>query len=156
MRPSCYLLESSRESALLYLGEISTEECLAVFDPASSVTISEFGASGGDGGWVSGSDLPAIGSVGDLIKFLRDRQHLGLVDLSASVGDVKLSTHDDGEAKLTFPNEKQALGFLRNALDSSTVQSVISCLLRNKGRYVADQGGILKVFESFDAYLAGG
>lgn len=76
MRPSCYLLDSSREKALLYLGEITTEECLSVFDPASSVVISEFGASGGDGAWVSDSDLPAIRSVGELIAFLDDRPDL--------------------------------------------------------------------------------
>lgn len=77
------------------------------------------------------------------------------MDFSAIVGQVQLSTHDDGEAELTFPNEAQALGFLRKALATQAVEGVISCMLRNKNRYVADRGGDLQVFETFEAYVAG-
>jgi len=154
MRPSCYLLESSGDRASLYLGEVSTEECLLVFSPMDPVAISEFGANSADGGWVAASDLPAIKSVAELTKFLRDRPDLDLVDLTATIGHVKLSTHDDGEAQLTFPDEAQAVGFLRNALDSAMAEDVITCLLRNKNHYVAVRGGNPRTFDTFEAYLA--
>jgi hypothetical protein len=153
MRPTCYLLESSAESASLYLGETSTEERLETFALATPVEITEFGARSGDQGWVEGSRLPAIGSVEELLESLRVRPHLELVDVSAIVGEVKVSTHDEGEVQLTFPCEMQALAFLRTALGSGA-EDVISCLLQNKGRYVAERRGSLHVFETFESYLA--
>jgi hypothetical protein len=76
-----------------------------------------------------------------------------LVDVSVTVGQVALSTHDDGEAQLVFPDEKGAVKFLREALDASDAENVIRCLLENRGCYVAHRCGGLHVFETFDAYI---
>ena len=155
MQPSCFLLKPSEKGTVLYLGEVSTEDCLELFDRATRVTLVEFGAASGARGWVSHGDLPIIGNVGDLISILRERSELSLVDLSATVGHVALSTHDDGEAQLVFPNEEDALSFLRVTLPDGS-EAVISRLLENPGKYIAWRGTVLQVFDTFDDYLVDG
>lgn len=153
MRPTCFLLRPSEKGSLLYLGEVSTEECLHLFDSATRVTLSKFGATSVHGDWVAKADLPEIRTVSDLVGVLREQSHLSLVDLSVTVGQVELSTHDDGEAQLVFPDETDALQFLRDALDGSDAEIVIGFLLANRGRYVGRRGDGLLAFETFDAYL---
>lgn len=156
MRPTCYLLKASANSVTLYLGEVSTADCLGSLDRMDPITINDFGANDIGGGWISKSDLPAIGSVGELIQFLRDGHHIELIDFEASVGEFTISTHDDGEAQLTFPSEEQALNFLRHTLGPEKADRVIAYLLANRNRYVADHGDNFRSFETFEAYLAGG
>ena len=137
---------------MLYLGEVSTEECLRMFDPETPATIEEFGATD-NGAWVGASDLPMIADVNDLITYLDGRPKLSLIDLTVKLGDEELSTHDDAEAQLDFRNEGDALAFLRKAVDDSAIEEIIDCLCANMGRYVTERNGRIHIFESFDAYL---
>lgn len=153
MRPGCYRLESTADGTSLYLGETSTEECLLVFAPEDSVAIAEFGATVRGGAWFDRSDLPPIANVADLLRFLQMREDLSLIDFSANVGAIALSTHDDAEAEIVFPDPLQSLAFLRQALDPTIAERVVTALLGNEGKYVVI-GETVQAFETFDAYVA--
>ena len=153
MRPTCFLLRESGTGVLLYLGEVSTEECLRIFDPEARTTIQEFGATSREGEWVDESNLPAITNVNDLLMYLGGRPDLSLANVTVKLGDEQLSTHDDGEAHLVFRNEGDALAFLRKAVDDPALEEIVSCLRANPDRYVAERDGRLRIYETFDGYL---
>src|SRR5687767_36636 len=104
MLPSCYYLETTAAGTVLYLGEVSTEDCLRVLKPSEPVIVKELGATVGGKGWFDQDDLPHLEAVGELLTFLGARTEIEMFDFAAQTGDIRLSTHDDGEAELTFPS----------------------------------------------------
>ena len=153
MLPTCYYLESTAARTRLYLGEVSTEECLRVFDPAEVVVVSELGANVPGDGWFDQDDLPRLGSVAAVLSFLRARKDIELIDFSAQVGQVRLSTHDDSEAQLDFTSTLDALEFLRRSLEADVAERAIHALLEHPAKYVV-LSKTLYAFETFEEYVA--
>lgn len=154
MTPACYLLGAATNQTILYLGGVSTIECLTHLPAREPVRIVEFGASLPDGRWMDAALVSEGAVVSELIDKLREAAEMSLVSFAADVGAVHLSTHDDGEATLRFRSEQEAVAFLRKALGSPLSTEVIPRLLDNPGRYIAKLKGAWTSFETFDAYLA--
>jgi len=153
MQPSCYLLESADNGTTLYLGEVSTVQCLSALPAHDPVEILEIGATGPNGEWIDRLDLPEKAVVVRLIDQL-ERSGLELIDFAANIGPVRLSTHDDGEAELRFRSEVQSLHFLRTALAPDLAEAVIRWLVEHPARYVTNRNGSWQAYATFEAYLA--
>ncbi len=153
MQPTCYLLSSSARKTILYLGQVSTVECLERLPQSEPVELVEFGATLPDGGWTDRMVLRADTVVSELIDILKQSLDMSIVHFAVDVGATRLSTHDDGEAEITFSSQAAALTFLRRALTPALSGEVIPRLLENCGQYVTKHNGSWKVFDTFDAYL---
>jgi hypothetical protein len=153
MQLTCFLLGSVNGQAVLYLGEVSTVECLEQLPAAAPVTLIEFLASLPDGSWIAQLSISADAVLSELLRKLREDSQISIVDFAAKIGSIRISTHDDGEAELRFPSEEEALFFLRRALGPEVSAELIPRLTESRGRYVAKQDGSWKSFETFDAYV---
>ena len=132
---------------------MSTAECLALLPSLECVVLNEFCADGG-GSWISLDEMPSKATVEWWLGELADDSLL-LVDFSAQIGTMHLSTHDDGEASLNFPDREQALAFLPKLIGSDLASIISPQLAANPDSYIAVHDGSLTVFPTFDAYLAG-
>ncbi|HEX8619296.1 MAG TPA: hypothetical protein VF911_17065 [Thermoanaerobaculia bacterium] len=140
---------------VLYMGEVSTIDCLERLPQADPVRILEFGATWPGGTWIDRLELSTDAVVENVVAKLKEcPQEVAIVNFVARVGSVTLSTHDDGEADVRFGAQEDALAFLRKALPLVLSAELIPQLLKNLGRYVAKRQGLWKAFETFDAYLA--
>lgn len=153
MLPSCYYLETTAAGTVLYLGEVSTEDCLRVLDPSAPLIVNQLGATVRGKGWFDADNLPDLEVVSELLTFLQARTEIEMIDFAAQIGAVRLSTHDDGEAALTFPSPSEALAFLRAALEPALAEQAIEALMKHPGKYI-ELGEPVQVFETFDDYVA--
>jgi hypothetical protein len=126
---------------------------LSCFDSATVVDLIELGATAPSGAWFGVDDIPPLETVSAWVDFLRTRDDFELIDFSARLGDVSLSTHDDGEAHLRFASQARAIEFVQKCAAAS--DELIRKLLQNRGQYVALRGDHLQTFETFEEYLAG-
>ena len=154
MQPSCYSLQvPSDGTSVLYLGEVSTAECLSKFPAEEFVVLLELGAES-NGEWLSADALPKEAPVAWWLERLNDPS-LELVDFSSRVGTVSLSTHDDGEATFALASLGQAVGLLPQLVGDHLAATVAPELVKNPGCYISARGGHLAVYPSFEAYLVG-
>ena len=153
MTPSCYLLKTDLSGSVLYFGEVCTSDCLSLFAPSEPVHLIELGAEL-DGSWVSATEVPDSLTVKQWQARLADPK-LSLVNFTARVGLVELSTHDDGEATFKVSDQQQALSLLTQAVGEPLASQVAPSLLGNPDCYIALRNGLPVVFASFQAYLAG-
>jgi len=156
MAPSCFLLSDTNDSkSSLYVGEISTLECLNHFDSDARVVLVEFGANGGKTGWVSRDEMPAGASVSEWRRLI-SVEDIELIDFKVDIGATSLSTHDDGEAHLLFEHEHLALAFVELLMGHSEALKLVPLLVSNKGCYISCKAGVdTRIFPTFEAYLAG-
>lgn len=154
MTPSCYSLRiQSNQTVTLYFGEVGTAECLAQLPSLECVVLNEFCAERG-GSWIFLEEMPGKATVEWWLGELADDSLL-LVDFSAQIGTIHLSTHDDGEAHLDFSSREEALAFLPKLIGSDLASIISPQLAANPDSYIAVHDGSLTVFPTFDAYLAG-
>lgn len=157
MRPSVYSYDEGADGFGLYLGEISTADGLALFQPSTSITILEFGATGYERvGWATVQDLPPLRTAGEARAFLDAHEALGLIDFEARLGDdVTISSHDDGECHLRFRDRKALIEVLQQLVPEAHAGRVMHAVLTSQGRYVVcDPQGTITTFATFEAYLA--
>ncbi len=142
----------------LYVGELTTAQGLALFDPAAPVAIRSFGATSyKHHGWATEKDLPAFASVLDLRQFLeREGAGLGLIEFEIEVdGSHQLGTHDDAECHFSFADRESLMATLKRVVPAEYEGLVINALLKNPGMYIAcSETGALRKYASFKAYLA--
>lgn len=155
MTPSCFSLTTTTDGQCsLYLGEVSTIECLQIFEDNSQATLIEFSANGGDQGWLGKEQMPSQTSILDWRKRLSSSD-FSLIDFTAEICGISLSTHDDSEGHFVFPNQESTLKALQELVGQSTTQTVFPVLLSNQGRYITCQNGRIAIYDTFDSYLAG-
>ncbi|MFC0682913.1 hypothetical protein ACFFGH_34225 [Lysobacter korlensis] len=140
-------------TAILYLGEVSTAECLSTFSAEAAVELLELGAES-HGEWLSAGALPEAATVAWWLQRLDDPS-LELVDFSSRVGAISLSTHDDGEATFALASLEQAVGLLPQLVGDQLAATIAPKLVANPGCYISARGGQLAVHPSFEAYLVG-
>ena len=119
------------------------------------MSVHEIGAIASDGGWITATAIPALPSVKACLDFFASRPDLELVDFAAAVGDVLLSTHDDGEARLECRSFSDAVVLLRGILGDRAGE-VVPYVCAHPGKYIALRGAELLAFDTFDDYLANG
>jgi hypothetical protein len=154
MRPSCYSLQERPDGTSgLYLGEVTTSECLSAFLPSEIVALSEFVAKAGDT-WLFQESVPAEATVESWMDRLRD-DSLELIDFTARIGRIEISTHDDGEVSFILPSQRDALELLTQLVGSRVALSVVPFLQANVGCYISARHGRLTSYPSFDEYLVG-
>jgi hypothetical protein len=139
----------------LYIGEISTSDGLAPFDPQTTITILEFGATGFEHlGWATERDIPPLRTAGEARAFL-ERDALGLITFSARLGDdISISSHDDGECHIRFRQRKTLLAVLQQLVPPAHAGRILHALFSNPGRYLVwDGDGAVTTFATFEAYL---
>lgn len=155
MPPSCFLLSDTNDSkSSLYIGEISTLECLDYFDSDARAVLIDFGANGGKTGWVSIDEMPAVASVSEWRQLL-SAEDIELIDFKVDIGATSLSTHDDGEAHLLFEREHLALAFVERLTGHGEALKLVPLLVSNKGCYISWKAGVdARIFQTFEAYLA--
>ena len=154
MQPTCFLLGTVHGETVLYLEQVSTIECLEQLPQADPVRVIGFGATLPDGNWIDWLELSPDAVVADVVKKLKDNSQMSIVHFAASVGSIRFSTHDDGEADFRFGSQEEGLAFLRRALTPAGSTELIPQLLENLGRYVTKQEGSWRSFSTFDAYRA--
>jgi hypothetical protein len=154
MKPNCFLIQDVKDGVEIYIGGISTEDAVAMFPLEVSTEVLHYAAEPPGGGWISEADLSHVKTVDDILKVLRERKEDNLIDFKATIGEVTLSTHDDGEPILRFPAREGALSYLRAIVDPSVAGVVIELVCMNPNRYVAIDDGRCTVYDTFDDYLS--
>jgi hypothetical protein len=154
MNPSCYSMQSNQQGlVVLYLDEVSTLECLAVFSASEIVELSEFGATA-KGEWQSTDSVPKTAPVSWWASRLADGS-ISVVDFSGRIGQIGLLTHDDGEASFVVGTKGTALQLLERLVGKIAAEAVSPLLLNNPGSYVASSNGRHVIYPSFEAYVDG-
>jgi hypothetical protein len=154
MRPSCYSLQERPDgNVVLYLGEVTTAECLSAFHPLEVVALLEFGAEA-EGNWLSVESMPAQATVESWSVRLRG-DSLSLVDFTGRIGSIELSTHDDGEATFILASRREAIELLTQLVGAQVALGVAPYLEANVGCYISTRHGRLTSYPSFDEYLVG-
>ncbi len=152
MNPSCYSLQVDPEGrAVLYLGQVSTSECLAVFSRSEIVEVSAFGAER-RGVWKTKESVPDRASVGWWIAELAD-EALVVVDFAARIGEVELQTHDDGEASFLVAAPEKAMLLLEQLVGKPLAEAVSAHLMGNPGRFVSRADERVLVYPSFADWI---
>ena len=156
MNPHCFWLETRADTALLYVLELSTDQGLALFEPCERIRVSAFGASAANGaGWLTESDLPLVQTVTGLRALLRAHAEWDIVDIAVEIGArSQLRTHDDGECHFTLASAHDALRIVERLLPPPLSQSIVEALQKHPAAYVALTGGGIRIYASFDAFLA--
>ena len=78
-----------------------------------------------------------------------------LVDFTATIGLIKLSTHDDGEATFTAGSSQQALELLPRLIGEQAAACVIPYLQANLDCYISVRNSQPTVHTTFEEYLVG-
>jgi len=152
MNPSCYSLQPTQEGRFVrYLGEVSTAQCLAAFASTERVDLSVFGARSG-AEWLTADEMPKTESAGWWISRLEDHS-LCVVDFTAAIAGVVLSTHDDGEAAFSVDTMALAWRLLVQLVGAPSAEALAPVLGANLGSYVSPVNGSFTVYRSFEAYL---
>lgn len=152
MNPACFSLQVDQEGrTVLYVGEVSTSECLAAFPKSEIVELSHFSAEL-RGVWQSKESVPGRESVGWWIATLVD-EALVVVDFSATIGEVGLETHDDGEASFFVATPEKAMILLEHLVGKDSADAVTPYLMDNPGSYISKTNGRVLIYPSFDAYI---
>ena len=156
MKPSVYLYQASEKHYELYLGEISTLDGLSILDESAPMSIINFGATDLKGDeWTSERDLPKFSTVGELTKFLWQRD-FSIVDFEADIEGIGIiSTHDDAECHYKFLHMEMCLLAIEKTTPKDFFDVLVENLMNNPGSYVtcSDEGKIVS-YSSFDQYLA--
>ena len=109
MNPNVFLYKESEENYVLYCGDCSTLESLALIDANIKIKITCFSATDIQWtGWISERELPLLSTVGEVRTFLLGKDDIySIIDFEADFAGIgSISTHDDGECQFSFFNKK--------------------------------------------------
>jgi len=157
--PSVFRFSNAGGVFSFYVGELSTLEGLALFEPDEPVQILEFYTGGSSAGIESAIGMGrfpnAITSVRMATSYFRSNPSVDLVDFAARIGEnVKLSTHDDGECSFVFDNMDAATELMKRCPGLKDRPDLVQFLFENAGRYVSvTPQGETATFPDFDSYV---
>lgn len=157
MNPNVFLYKESEKNYVLYFGNYSTLESLALIDANIKIEITCFIATDiQDTVWISEKELPLLSTVGEVRTFLLGKDDIySIINFEADFADIgSVSTHDDGECQFSFFNKKTCLDILKMITPSQFSDLIIKELLNNPDSYItcSANGEIVK-YRSFDEYL---
>ena len=156
MKPTVYLYQESDDKFELYVGELSTSECIANFNSESIININEFGATlYKNYGWATESELPEIETIKDLLTLLNSEGDIGLIEFEAHIENIgTINSHDDCECNIRFNKKHDCIEFIKKITSNQYQNLIINTLVENKGLYIScDENGNIYKYHTFDEYV---
>jgi len=156
MNPSVYLYKETDQGFEIYFGQCSTLEGLSLFDPATKLVVTEFGATCYKKfGWATENDIPSFENVGDFVSFLESEGDIGIVGFDALMPEVgTLGTHDDAECHFVLQSKHLCMSILKAVIPARYCDMLINKLMSNQGLYLTcSKNGIVTKYSSFDEYV---
>ncbi len=107
-------------------------------DGTAPIVIQEFGATGYKSlGWATVDDIPKMTDVRSLTTFLSSLNGIGLIDLTANIGNgCKFSTHDDSECTFEVNDHTEVIRLILAAYKDGNSQLAINNITKYCGKYI--------------------